>query len=223
VDGARVVEATDPNPLPNGIMGFGCINGKDFAYDDIQILDSKTELTATQPGPVEVQRPLSESFDSQAPPGWVLIPGATIAQQDGGGVLRCSEMGHGLWVAVFPEDFLLAFRYRHGGGIGQALFRGTGELPQDNDYRLRFDGATATLARADLGKETILASVPLVLQTGTWYGFRVLYDAGRIQLVAEGEVVLDFTDPKPLPNGLVAFGSVNGKDIAFDDIRIVPR
>jgi len=222
VDGATVLEATDPQPLPDGIMAFGCINGQGIAFDDIRVQAAGATPTTPAPTAPPPAGALSERFDAAQPPGWVLLPGATSAPNVDGGVLLCSEMGHGLWIADFPQDFTISLRYRHGQGIGQVLCRGTGELPRDTDYRLRLDGATATLARAELGQETVLTAARLPLQNGTWHGVTLTAIGGAIGLNVDGQPVLSATDPNPLPDGLMAFGCVNGREIAFDDISVVP-
>jgi hypothetical protein len=159
---------------------------------------------------------VSEAFGTATPPGWMLLPGAKIED----GVLACSEMGHGVWIAAFPDEFTLKVRYRLGQGIGQVVFRLTGELPKDNDYRLRLDGLTAVLARAELGQEQVLQMKLLALQPGTWHDLVISFSGGRVRLAVDGKPVLDVTDAKPLPNGVLAFGSVNGKAFAFDDITV---
>jgi hypothetical protein len=160
----------------------------------------------------------SEKFDTAAPQGWVLTPGAEVE----GGVLSCNDMGHGIWIAAFPADFSLSLRYKHGQGIGQVLFRGTGDLPKDNDYRLRLDGMNATLARAELGQEKILKVQPLALQAGTWHDIIIQVVGGQVSLSVDGKTILSANDPSPLANGIMGFGCIGGKNFAYDDISVAP-
>ena len=155
-----------------------------------------------EPGPVVTPGPptatgalLSADFETDAPQGWMMSPGAAVTKTDQGGVLACSEMGHGLWIAQFPPDFTMKLRYRHGTGLGHIAFRGTGELPKDNDYRLRLDGTSATLARAEGGQETVLASRGLPLKPGTWYALGIQVIGGRIAVAVDGARVVEATDP----------------------------
>lgn len=71
IDGQPLIDATDPAPLPAGLIGFGCLSGSGFAYDDIA-LSLPSPGTAGPPG--EPQPPI------QTGPA-VVLPSPAIATQ----------------------------------------------------------------------------------------------------------------------------------------------
>jgi hypothetical protein len=179
---------------------------------------SGTILTKTVEALVPPSGGLSENFSAVSPPGWELTRGAEILN----GVLMCSGTGQGLWIAEFPRDFRMTLRYQHGAGIGHISFKGTREILKDTAYWLRLDGTSAALARVVQGQESVLAAQPLALTPGSWHDIAIEMTAGQISLTVDGKAVLIVTDPRPLPNGILGFGTIRGQSFAFDDIALSP-
>jgi hypothetical protein len=219
LDGHPLLRVLDPEPLPGGLLALGCVNGKDVAFDDVEVVPGAASPPPTEAGTTTVFR---ESFDAPADPvGWVLLPGARVARVGGKGHLSCRDLGHAFCYALLPTDFAMRLRYLHTQGTGQVLFRVTASIPNDTNYRIRFDGATAVLARAEAGVETVLASAPLALTIGSWHDVIVRMDGPAITAYVDGAKTLTATDPVPLPNGAMAFGCILGKDTLFDEIEVV--
>jgi len=220
VDGKAILGVTDPQPLPNGIMGFGTINGQGFAFDDIAVSPAAAGTAAPSgTGPtVTPTSGLTEAFNTAAPAGWILLPGAVVEA----GALTCSGLGHGVWIASFPADFTLSLRYRQGPGLGQIIFRYTGELPKDTDYRLQLHELGVQIIRVAGGQESTLIQQRSPITQGGWHDVVLQVIGGQITLTIDAKKVLSVTDPQPLPNGIMGFGAVNTTGIAFDDIAVSP-
>jgi hypothetical protein len=76
-----VLNVTDPQPLPNGIMAFGAINGLGFAYDDVAVSPAAGGPSAQMGVPIKGMQSAT-SAPAQAGPTAVLLDakGAPAAQ-----------------------------------------------------------------------------------------------------------------------------------------------
>jgi hypothetical protein len=57
--------------------------------------------------------------------------------------------------------------------------------------------------------------------TGDWQSFEVTTEGSHFQIKLDGKLVLDYTDPKPLPRGLIGL-QLNSGPVAFRNIKLKP-
>jgi len=182
---------------------------------------------AVAPGTVKQVRPLSpgaqaisESFGTDPLEGWHLVGGARVAPAAQGRALVFDGPGHGLWQATQAQTSSLAFRYRHGAGLGEVVMCGTGEPPNHSEYRVRFDQAGISVRRLTRGTERVLGSGRVAWRPGAWVNVAIQVSAGTIAVSVDGQRVLGVTDANPLPGGGMAFGCLEGSGFGYDDIAL---
>jgi acetyl esterase/lipase len=161
---------------------------------------------------------MTENFETPPDPSWELLGPAVKVES---GKLTCSAPGHAAWLKTQMQNFTLTFAYQHGVGAGDVVLRGSGEPPQNQEYRVRLSDKVQILRR--VGKQEMpIASMQYQFTGGQTYTVTIKADGGQLQVEVDGQPVVTYSDPQPLPAGVMAFGCVEGSGFAYDDITVSP-
>ena len=81
------------------------------------------------------------------------------------------------------------------------------------------DAGVYLLKDAPYGSFTTLGSA-LPIPTGEPHGVAVGVDGGHIQVYLDGVLLIDATDPSPLPGGTIGLGAADGSSVQVDNIVV---
>lgn len=155
----------------------------------------------------------SESFDDVALPGWEHSDGVAAAD----GVLYM-EPGNfvardGNW-----DDYTLTTRVRGSGDGGLVIgFR----MGPQGGYHLLMEGQGLVLQREAQGNVSSIASADIGFEPRTWYQLGIEIQAGEIRVSLSDSVVLEYTDPEPIPLGGIGFETLGGLTAEIDQVSLV--
>jgi type VI secretion system secreted protein Hcp len=161
-----------------------------------------------------------ENFESLPLVGWELLGGAAVTGRGQGRALVFSGPGHGFWQRGPVQDFELGFRYQHGEGLFEVVFRASGEPADGRSYNLRLGDREAALIRIGRRAEQKLASASVPLRRGAWHTVSVAAAGGEFRVSVNGAAVLSATDGQQLPPGGLGFGCITGAGFVVDDVAL---
>ncbi len=164
--------------------------------------------------------PAGANFDAGRPEGWEFTENVELVRDREGRALTFTGPGHAFWHVEPRQEFRLAFRYRPGPGVGEVVFRGTGEPPQHREYLLHLDEGHVRLIRNIAGRHSEMGGAGVPFEPGAWQHVALRSAGSSIEVSVGDATVLSVNDPDPLPGGAFAFGCIAGEQIAFDDIAL---
>jgi len=156
----------------------------------------------------------SESFDDATLPGWDHSEGVVVVD----GVLRI-EPGNFVTRPGEWDDYTLTTRVR---GIGNgALVIGFRSGPQ-GVYHLSMEAQGLVLQREAKGQVSAVASADIVFESETWYQLGIEVRAGEIRVSLSDSIVLEYTDPEPIPSGGMGFETLGDMSAEIDQVSLMP-
>ena len=211
--GAAAAEATNDGEHTGPAAAAGVTaEGHDAAEADMPVPPPRTASV------------LIETFDTLPVDGWEFDGGVRVQHAGQAGALVCYSPGLGRWIGAGEQsDFALTYRYQHGQGTSQVVFRASGTAPGRCEYRLLMgSGGEARLVRLSDGHEEELAAVSHSIASRTWYDISIQVIEGRIVVRVGGRPLLEARDSDPLPAGGLGFGCIEGSGFAYDAITLTP-
>jgi hypothetical protein len=209
-----------------GRLLFSVINAGDpmvaYRLDNVVVWDLSP--LAGPPEATGELLPIFEDFEGGLTDAWSLEPGwIVIQEEDGNHVLQATR--HSL--AVYKEgqwgDFLLHFRVKPLGGDFHLNFRAAPADPSRTRYMAHFVPDAIVLHRIQADRGAAVAEGPIAYTTDQWHQVELVANGGHIQIALDGQIVLTYDDPDPLPRGIIAFE--NGDPPArylIDDVLVEP-
>jgi hypothetical protein len=209
-----------------GRLLFSVINAGDpivaYRLDNVVVWDLSP--LASPPEATGELLPIFEDFEDGRADGWSLETGWKLIQEGEGNHALQAETHS--W-AVFKEgqwgDFLLHFRLKPLNGDFHLNFRATPADPSRARYMAHFVPDAIVLHRIQADREPVVAEGPIGYTTDQWHQVELVAHGGHIQIMLDGQMVLTYDDPDPLPPGTIAFE--NGDPPArhlIDDVLVEP-
>ncbi len=164
-----------------------------------------------------------ENFENGQAQDWKLDTAWRV--EESGGDHFLSGSGH-KWATLDNHswsDYRVQFRVRLLQG-GLALnYRITRAPVGITRYYIGFmeDGLSLSKSMID-GNAKDLVSVQASHPLNIWHKVEIAGRGGHIQVLVNGQVELDHTDPDPLPSGSIAFESWEDSSAQIDDIEVLP-
>jgi hypothetical protein len=207
LDGERVGTARTELTGP-GKIAFSVINTGDpmvaFRFDNVRVWDLTLPLKRLE---ADRELPFSEDFENGRADGWTLDPGWEVIQDEDGNHALVVE-GHN-WATVPGgewEDFYLRFRVKPLSGGLHLNFRGDPADASRTRYLVHFVPDATVLHR--FYREPygpIVAGSDIVLTADQWNHVELIVNGSHIEILLDGQTVLHYEDPDPLPPGIIAF------------------
>jgi hypothetical protein len=209
-----------------GRLYFNVINAGDpmvaYRLDNVVVWDL-SRLTSPPEATGDLL-PIFEDFEDGRADGWGLETGWKLIQEEDGNHALQAETHS--W-AVYEEgqwgDFLLHFRVKPLDGDFHLNFRAAPADPSRTRYVAHFVPDAVVLHRIQADGGPVVADRPIAYTTDQWHQVELVAHGGHIQLALDGQTVLTYDDPDPLPPGTIAFE--NGDPPArhlIDDVLVEP-
>ena len=153
-----------------------------------------------------------ENFNDNQAQDWMLEPGWTVTD----GML--SGSGH-KWVTYDAgyewSDYRVNFQLRllEEGSTIHLNYR----LSENGRYYIGFHEGGLYLYKSG---DTFLTESSISKGYNEWYNVEIIGEGSRIQVVVDGKLELDYTDPEPLLSGTIAFETLEGAVAQVDDIIV---
>jgi tRNA A-37 threonylcarbamoyl transferase component Bud32 len=226
LDGQRVgvtgSELTQP-----GQLFFNVINTGDplvaYRLDNLRLWDLEP-LVGRSAAPNQDQ-PRVEDFEDGRADGWRLQPGWEILQEENGNHALLGET-HSEAIAEGDQwgDFMLHFRVKPSGNDLAVNLRADPADPGRTRYMAHFMPDMLILHRFHQGERgPVVRDAPIAYTPEQWHQVEIAAQGGHIQIWLDGQSVLGYDDPEPLPPGIVSFE--NGDPPArnwIDEVLIEP-
>ncbi len=213
VDRLLELEHVDAEPLPRGSVAFETLPGTRVAVDDVRI----DPITVA----VQFERVLRERFESATLAGWWFEGGARVVPRgDGLPGLRISGPGEAIWRQAVVEHFTLTLRLLPERLSFIVAIRRSGEYPQLDEYRLRFDRRRCELVRVEGEEQRSLATTEFHLECDEWYDVAIHTLGEWILVTVDGCLVVSAFDPAPLPPGVLALANEEGAEVVVADLAL---
>ena len=159
-------------------------------------------------------------FDGHTLFGWSPVGSADWHVEDGAIVVTQGDAGL-LCTTTQLANYVLRVDFRCEPETNSGIFLRTVTEPQDpsNDcYELNIAGADNPFPTGSLvGRKKVEGDH----NTTDWQSYEVTVDGDRISVTLDGQQVMEYTDPQPIPRGLIGLQHNKGK-IEFRDVRIRP-
>ncbi|MDA2814040.1 right-handed parallel beta-helix repeat-containing protein [Nocardiopsis sp. RSe5-2] len=168
---------------------------------------------------------LAEDFEGGAPAGWsksggdwdvARVGGSQVFQQDKlGSELARQFGGDADWtdyrtqVRVSPKEF---------SGSGSFVALGARSTSATKMYRLALHRDRAELQAVDGSRVDVLGTLPLAVDTGSWYTLGITVEGGRIGATVDGRTVASIDDDT-WDRGRIALVTAHAT-AAFDDVAV---
>ncbi|HEX9840526.1 MAG TPA: family 16 glycoside hydrolase [Anaerolineales bacterium] len=157
-----------------------------------------------------------EDFENNRADGWELEPGWEVRLEGDNHVL--SGTGH-RWATLVStgqewKDYRVRFRLKLQQGRIHLNYR----LMDPDKYFISFGEEWLQL----LGRDGVLIEVDARHALNVWYDVEIRGQKGNIQVFVNGRKELDYTDLKPIPQGTIAFETLDGSRALLDDIEVLP-
>ena len=166
------------------------------------------------------QRVLTENFERRLSDAWQIVGQVRVVREGAGQILTTNGFAGAVWRIGELGDFVLRFRYRHANGLGDVLLCLKGIKPIAHVYHVAFRNDGLGLVREVATKPQELKLARLPFRAGQWYQVVIQRAGGRIRAWVDRRLLIDVQDPRPLPPGMLAFGSLFGNGFAYDDITL---
>ena len=184
----------------------------------------------SQPGPMTqvpsvaaaaIGATFSEDFGGPLDSSWQFIGSGMQIQ---GQRLTCtrgpqdSPTGAG-WYTPQMAAYTMSLDYTHGSGIGAVALNYS---DPGSHYRVWFINDQVQVLRRGVGSTELAVEerVAYPLAYGQTYTVTLTVDSGHIRVALNGQQVLHWIDPQPLPPGALVFGCGTGTGFAFDNITL---
>ena len=158
-----------------------------------------------------------ENFNDNQAQDWELEPGWTVTE----GML--SGSGHA-WTTYDPghewSDYRVNFRLLLEEGSNIHL---NYRLSENGRYYINFpnEGGLALSKEASWGTfHGFLTKSSISYGYNEWHNIEIIGEGPRIQVVVDGKLELDYTDPEPLLSGTIAFETLESAVAQVDDIIV---
>jgi hypothetical protein len=226
LDGQRGGAARSDLTQP-GQLFFNVINAGDplvaYRLDNLRFWDLGLfvgELVA--PGQ---NQPRIEDFEDGRADGWRLQPGWQILQEENG---NHALLGETHSEAIVEEgrwgDFILHFRIKPLESDLSVNLRADPADPGRTRYMAHFMADMLILHRFYREEGgPVVRDAPIAYAPEQWHNVEIVAQGGHIYISLDGQSVLDYDDPEPLPPGIVSFE--NGDPPArnwIDEVLIEP-
>lgn len=159
-------------------------------------------------------------FDGETLFGWKATSDANWEAADG--VLSVSQGEPGLLVTTSQfGDYVLKVDFRTAPGTNSGVFLRTSPRPTDvtsKCYELNIAGQDNPYPTGSFVKRQRCQGD---YQSADWQTFEVTADGGRFLVKLDGQLVLDYTDPKPLGRGFIGLQLNSGK-VEFRNVKLKP-
>jgi hypothetical protein len=205
-----------------GRLGFDVINGGDpmvaYRFDNVRIWNLLPPDKAPE---ARLETPISEDFEDGEADGWNLGSGWQVIQEEDGNHALLAEGAYG-WAVIEGDkwgDFHMRFRVKPQRNL-ILNFRAdrTGELR----YLLHFMPDEILLHRVQAGDDPYVAHREIAFATDQWYEIGLVVVGGYIEIWMDGDQVLIYDDPQPLPPGIIAFENGPPARHLVDEVVIEP-
>jgi hypothetical protein len=174
------------------------------------------------PTPAPACRPgvlYCEDFEDGLPQGWELDPGWKVTQEGGNRFMRGADH---YWATLLDqswEDYRVRLRLNLRQGAIHLVYR----LKEGSTrYFIGFEEAGLYLSKQTRGSFSDLTAVVARHALDRWYKGEIAGWGGHLQVLVDGRVELDYTDPDPLRNGTIAFETLDYSSAQVDDIEVLP-
>ena len=160
-------------------------------------------------------------FDGETDFGWHAAKKANWKVEDGAITVSAGEPGLLATTSEFA-DYELSLEFRALRGTNSGVFLRTPEVPTDpakDCYELNIaDPETSPFFTGSfVGRQ----KASEYLHRDDWQSFHVVARGGHCVVQVDGQQVLDFTDPHPLPRGRIGL-QLNKGAVAFRNIKLRP-
>jgi photosystem II stability/assembly factor-like uncharacterized protein len=160
--------------------------------------------------------PFLANFDDGSASGFVLDPGWSVSNGEligaGGGWARA---GSAAWSDYSLEADLVI--------IADRMHVNT-RMSDEGRYfvSVRANGLRLHKQYDQKRQFADLVDVPANVVLGQRHVLRIDLAGARIRVYLDGVLLIDYTDPEPLPAGSIAFESLEGASVIVDDVRVDP-
>ncbi len=182
---------------------------------------AKPALQVTRLPAQELDQGWISLFDGQTMFGWEA--GSTANWQVQEGVLVVSEGEKGLLCTTSEfSDYMLRLEFRFAAGTNSGVFLHTPFRPTNpavDCYELNI--AEASVSEFSTGSFVNRQKTEVVAAPDAWHEFEVTMDGGHATVKLNGDLALDYTDPRPLGRGKIALQLNQGR-VEFRNLRIRP-
>jgi hypothetical protein len=178
-------------------------------------------------------RAMSQSlFNGRDLSGWVVMHGGEWSVEDGALVGRNGENWStdpevsGSWLRSEREyqDFILDFEYAIHGNSGVFLRSARDKNPAFTGYEMQIlsdHGRDPAIWSAGGLYDVVAASRNMSRPAGEWNQVRILYEGYRIQIIWNGELVVDFDEATRSRRGYIGLQNHDEQSVVkFRNIRI---
>ncbi|MFN0021263.1 MAG: DUF1549 domain-containing protein [Pirellulaceae bacterium] len=143
--------------------------------------------------------------------GWTTFGGTWSLREDGGCQVEPESGAKIIHDDVKFGDGTIEAQVMLGSGNGDAGLLLRVDNPEEGTdsvtaYNINLRKGIVCLGKHENNWQS-LVTAPLTLEEGKWHDLKVELDGGRIRIIVNGAAApqIDFTDPKPLPQGRIGF------------------
>ena len=165
--------------------------------------------------------PFEDNFEDGNANGWELQDGWSVILENGNYVLQ--GIGH-KWARAGTEswgNYTFQTRLKLLQGSVHVNFR---VKEDEGRYFLGFNEGGLSLGKQfhHWSEFADLAQSGQRYDLNRWYDLRVEVEGSQIRVYTDGELRIDYTDPEPLLNGIIAFESLEDSRVYIDDVYVSP-
>lgn len=158
----------------------------------------------------------ADDFEQGLQPVWKTLRGKWTVDE---GVLRCREISYLALDRPLPLPVRIEYDARSAHPSDLTAFWGTEKAAFMDGYFIGFASNGNTAGKILRHGQEVLVQEGAVAAANTWYHIIAQIIGGKIQLIVDGKLVMEYRDPKPLEGarlpGLIAWGEGD-----FDNVRI---
>lgn len=188
-----------------------------FRLNQQTLLQARLPLEQTNQGWVRL-------FDGQTFFGWQMAGKAKWSIKDGALVSDEGERGL-ICTSTRWKDYELTLEYQATADTNGGVFLRTPLFPQNPEtdcYELNIAPANNPFPTGSLVKrKRVELDESPAIDPQQWHRFDIRVQGGQITVKQDGQLVLEYSDPNPLPTNLIGLQHNSGA-VAYRDIRIKP-
>jgi hypothetical protein len=224
LDGEQLGVVRTELTRPGG-LGFDVINDGDpmvaYRFDNVRLWGL---LPPDKPPEARQEAPISEDFEDGQADGWKLESGWKVIQEEDGNHALLAEETYG-WAAIEGDkwgDFHMRFAVKPLNRNLIVNFRAHPAQAGELRYLLHFMPDEIILHRVQADDDPGVAHSEIAFTTDQWHEIGLVVIGGHIEIWMNGDQVLAYDDPQPLPPGIIAFETGPPARHLVDEVVIEP-